>query len=37
MIKYMNKEHRKKYSNGNINLGLGLNDTQAIFQDMQFE
>lgn len=37
MIKYLNKEHRKKYANTNINLGSGLNDTQAIFQDMQFE
>ena len=37
LIKYMNKEHRKKYTNTNINMGSGLNDTQAIFQDMQFE
>ena len=31
LIKYMNKEHRKKYTNTNINMGSGLNDTQAIF------
>lgn len=27
LIKYMNKEHRKKYTNANINMGSGLNDT----------
>ena len=31
LIKYMNKEHRKKYTSSNINMGSGLNDTQAIF------